>query len=251
MKISRHKKVQKNLSFYVNNFGFRQPYQVLIDGTFTFAALQNKLNIQEQLPKYFQAGTKLLTTQCVIIETEILGPKVYGAMLIVKQFAVHKCGHEKEPLSGSRCLRSMIGKNNPSRYIIATQDRDLQESIRKVPGVPLIYLHQKAPTLEQPSAASQKQASDHRSISVGMNAQQSETITLLKKQSGLSEESEKPLPKKKRKKSGPNPLSCKKKKRKSVTPAQIEKQKNTGKVKKRKKIKIPQHVKEVLKNQSV
>lgn len=39
MKIKRYKKVSKNLNFYVNNFGFRQPYQILIDGTFCFAAL--------------------------------------------------------------------------------------------------------------------------------------------------------------------------------------------------------------------
>ncbi|XP_046469480.1 rRNA-processing protein UTP23 homolog [Neodiprion pinetum] len=246
MKISRHKKVHKHLSFFVNNFQFRQPYQVLVDGTFSFAALQNKLNIQDQLPKYFQASVKLLTTQCVILETEKLGPKVFGAMLIVKQFAVHKCGHEKEPVTGSKCLRSMIGKNNSHRYIVATQDRELQESVRKVPGVPLIYLHQKAPTLEQPSLASQKQALKYRTT-VGMNAQQAETIALLKKQSSLAEESSESMPKKKRKKSGPNPLSCKK--RKKVVPKQTENTNKSGKVRKRKKIKVPQHVKEALKGQ--
>ena len=76
---------------------------------------QNQFNIQDQLPKYLQAEVKLLTTQCVILETEKLGPKLYGAMLIVKQFAVHKCGHEKQPVAGSKCLRSMIGAGNSSR----------------------------------------------------------------------------------------------------------------------------------------
>lgn len=40
MKISRQKKVQKHLNFYKNNFKFREPFQVLIDGTFAFAALE-------------------------------------------------------------------------------------------------------------------------------------------------------------------------------------------------------------------
>lgn len=40
MKIQRLKKVQKNLAFFVNNYKFRQPYQILIDGTFCFAALE-------------------------------------------------------------------------------------------------------------------------------------------------------------------------------------------------------------------
>lgn len=40
MKIKRYKKVNRHLNFYVNNFGFHHPYQVLVDGTFCFAALQ-------------------------------------------------------------------------------------------------------------------------------------------------------------------------------------------------------------------
>lgn len=39
MKIRRYKKVHKHLGFFVNNFGFRQPYQILVDGTFCYAAL--------------------------------------------------------------------------------------------------------------------------------------------------------------------------------------------------------------------
>jgi len=62
---------------------------------------------------------KLLTTPCIISETEKLGLfslAVNGAMQIVKQYAVHKCAHAKKPISGSKCLRSMIGKDNISRY---------------------------------------------------------------------------------------------------------------------------------------
>lgn len=40
MKIKRHKKAHKYINFYINNFGFHQPYQILIDGTFCFAALK-------------------------------------------------------------------------------------------------------------------------------------------------------------------------------------------------------------------
>lgn len=40
MKTSRHKKARKNLGFYINNYKFYEPFQVLIDGTFAFAALE-------------------------------------------------------------------------------------------------------------------------------------------------------------------------------------------------------------------
>lgn len=52
MKINRYKKVHKILQFYCNNFGFRKPYQVLVDGTFCFAALKHKINIEDQITKY-------------------------------------------------------------------------------------------------------------------------------------------------------------------------------------------------------
>lgn len=40
MKIQRYKKAHKTLTFYKHNFGFREPFQILIDATFCQAALQ-------------------------------------------------------------------------------------------------------------------------------------------------------------------------------------------------------------------
>ncbi|XP_033219435.1 rRNA-processing protein UTP23 homolog [Belonocnema kinseyi] len=246
MKISRHKKVQKHLGFFKNNFKFREPFQVLLDGTFAYAALEAKFNIKEQLVKYFQAEVKLLTTQCVILETEKLSRlerKLNGALQIIKKFPLHKCGHEKNAVSGSKCLKSMVGNDNASRYIIATQDREFQDRVRKIPGIPLLYLHEKAPTLERPSEASCKRAEELRNGAITNNLQV-QTIKILKEKSGLAETEIKI--KKKRKRGGPNPLSCKKKQKKNL---EIQSAKTSGKVRKRKRIKLPAHVKEALKAQ--
>lgn len=77
----------------------------------------------------------------------------------------------------------MIGSNNPGRYwkfycnfsvstvikifqqltyryIIVSQDPDLRDGARKVPGTPIMYLHFKAPTLEKPSDYSVGKALD-------------------------------------------------------------------------------------------
>lgn len=69
---------------------------------------QFKISIKDQIPKYFQNETCLITTQCIILEAESLGAKVQGATGIVKQFLVHKCGHEKGPKSGIACIKSMV-----------------------------------------------------------------------------------------------------------------------------------------------
>lgn len=43
MKVTRYKKASKRINFYINNFGYRPPIQLLIDGTFCFAALKVKV----------------------------------------------------------------------------------------------------------------------------------------------------------------------------------------------------------------
>lgn len=242
MKINRHKKVTKYLNYYRNNYGFFKPYQVLIDGTFCYVALKNQVNIQEQLPKYL-GEVKLLTTQCIILETEKLGKYVFGAMLIVKNFAVHQCGHGKNPVSGSACIESMIGENNASRYIIATQDQELQDAVRRIPGAPLLYLHHKTPTLEEPSKVSIKVANKQCHARFGVSEHDSKTLSGLKLATfGPQQETK---PKKKKKKGGPNPLSCKKKQKKPNS----NENKSADKKRKRKRIKLPKHVKtELLSN---
>ena len=52
----------------------------------------------------------------------------------------------------------MVGTANENRYFVATQDPELREKCRKVPGTPILYLHSSAPTLERPSEMSENQA---------------------------------------------------------------------------------------------
>ncbi|KAF5282800.1 hypothetical protein FQR65_LT02797 [Abscondita terminalis] len=235
--------MSKNINFYINNFKFRQPYQILVDGTFCFAALNNKINIQDNLPRYLQSELKFRTTPCVIIETERLGKQLTGALIILKNFLVHKCSHQSRPIPGAECLLSMVQNSNSNHYIVATQDHDLQSRIRTLPAVPLVYFVRKTPVLDQPSEASLNEA---RSM-MGLGPKEKETISLLKAQHGIVETKE--MKKKRRKKRGPNPLSCKKKQKKvsSVKSGRIEKPSDHEK-RKRKKIRISKHVKEILTN---
>lgn len=115
--------------------------------------------------------------------------------------------------------------------------------MRKVPGVPILYLHGKAPTLESPSEASRERAKAMQK-DLGMSTWEKENIKVLRKQAGITVEESKL--KKKRKKRGPNPLSCLKKKKKLETTVLNKSSAKSGKVKKRKKIKIAVHVKEAL-----
>lgn len=164
--------------------------------------------IEEQLKNYLQVELRFLTTPCIIIETEKLGSKFLSVTNKLKSFQLNKCGHERNPISGADCIKQLTREN---RYIISTQDRDLQEWIRVQMGIALLYLHNVVPTLEEPSEVSRKFVDRKLKKSIQVTSFEGEQLKLLKKKEGLVK-----VPKvhkiKKKKKGGPNPLSCKKKK---------------------------------------
>ncbi|KAK8729804.1 hypothetical protein OTU49_008332 [Cherax quadricarinatus] len=212
MKIKRYKRVQHVLGFFKNNFGLQPPYCVLLDATFCGAALEVKVKISEQIPKYLGAETKLVTTQCIILEVEKMSKissKLRGAWIVVKQFPVHKCGHESSPVPAFSCIKSLLKKRNPAKYIVASQDNELRQRIHKyVTGAPILYLHRSAPTLEYPTEKSQAMAK--KSLKM-LTAHEKKTLKCLKRQYiGNDDE---PPPQKKKKPKNPNPLSCKKSKK--------------------------------------
>ena len=47
------------MQFFTQNFGFRAPYQVLVDGTFCQAALKCQILIKEQIPNYLGSEVQL------------------------------------------------------------------------------------------------------------------------------------------------------------------------------------------------
>ena len=129
MKIKRHKHTKRVLKFYKINFKLETShFNVLIDGTFAHEALNCKINIAEQLPKFFgvpDKKCKLLTTKCAIHETEMLGRATNGAMLILKQYELVECKHKRNFISSEKCIRKVIENNretnSDTKYFVATQ----------------------------------------------------------------------------------------------------------------------------------
>ncbi|XP_042860533.1 rRNA-processing protein UTP23 homolog [Penaeus japonicus] len=240
MKIRRQKKAQKILGFYQHNFDIRPPYTVLLDGTFCYAAIEGKVKIAEDIPKYLGSlDTKLITTQCIILEVEQLRKlkrDLHGPYMIVKQFPVHVCGHEGKPVPASSCIKSLLKKENPKKYIIASQDNELRTHIHEcVTGTPVLYLHRSAPTLEKPSEKSQ---ADPLNANKTITTHEEKTLQSLKRKL-IGEEEVEPERRKKKKKN-PNPLSCKKSKKVKKPQQQQQQEMKEGKSKrKRKKHKKP------------
>ncbi|XP_067281679.1 rRNA-processing protein UTP23 homolog [Pseudorasbora parva] len=216
MKIKRQKHAKKTISFYKYNFCFREPFQILIDGTFCQAALKNKIQIKEQLPKYLMGEVQLCTTSCALKELETLAKDLYGAKLILQRFQIRRCKHTKDPVPASECLLSMLGETNTHHYFIATQDQELTTALKKIPGVPLLYIILNTIVLDKPSERTLKHV---EAVQMGQIADLSKQKSLqsLKEKEGLGKDGEERRGRKrKRKSSNPNPLSCLKKKKKPM-----------------------------------
>lgn len=266
MRVSRYKKFQRYINFFQQHFQLHPPYLILIDGTFANAVLAARVNMKEQLPKCFDNPCRLLTTPCVLIETEQLGPTLYGAVQVLKGLQLHKCGHS-EPLRASECLRLVIttkqtrkpstskhrdSVNSETRdqFIVATQDANLREEFRKLVGIPLLYLHGNAPTMEKPSDASTKWAERTDKKKIEVSNYQKEILKHFKDEVLPSTEGSTRKGTKKRKRLGPNPLSCKKSKKpkSSECYASTSSQQSEPEVKKKRKrikVRVPKHVKEL------
>lgn len=234
MKIKRQKQAKKTISFYKFNFSFREPFQILIDGTFCQAALKNKIQIKEQMPKYLMGEVQLCTTNCALKELETLGKELYGARIILQRFQVRRCAHFKSPVSASECLLSMLEETNPHHYFVATQDHTVTSGLKKIPGVPLLYIILNTIVLDKPSQTSL----DHvQAVQLGelVSPAQQQSIRSLKEEQGIGarKDGERRGKKRKRKQSNPNPLSCLKKKKKAGPTPPLKKKTAEGEKRKR------------------
>lgn len=114
----------------------------------------------------------------------------------------------------------MVKENH---YVVASQDIDLQEWIRKQAGIALLYLHKVVPHLDEPSDASKKFLLRKTKASTKVSTFEDERLKSLKKKEGLMQEPKLLKVKKVKKKGGPNPLSCKKKTKKPQNRTQNDK----------------------------
>jgi U3 small nucleolar RNA-associated protein 23 len=83
MKVRRAKTHKRSIAFYRHHFGFREPYQVLLDGTFLHAATRYQIDLATFLPRVFHGQVKMLITPCIIAELSMLGDEYKKTLAVV------------------------------------------------------------------------------------------------------------------------------------------------------------------------
>jgi len=124
--------------FLSHNTALAPPYRVLIDTNFINFSLQNKLELIQGMMDCLYAKCIPCVTDCVMAELEKLGPKYRIALRVARdpRFERLPCSHQ-----GTYADDCLVQRVTASKcYIVATCDRELRRRIRKVPGVPLMYI---------------------------------------------------------------------------------------------------------------
>ena len=175
MRHKRLKKFRKTVQFFRSCYGFHPPFRVLVDGTFLSTLLKNKIRIQDLLESALGGPTQMVVTRSVLRELEQI-PGLQPAFKMAQRLKMltpvsHPSSFDgfgdDAPTAVPDSVRAMVtgegGRYNPQHLFVATQDQELREELRGVPGVPLLYFQRVVLILEPPSTASLECA--HRTAS--------------------------------------------------------------------------------------
>ncbi|DBA04644.1 TPA: hypothetical protein N0F65_012227 [Lagenidium giganteum] len=124
--------------FFKFNTDLGPPYNVLVDTNFINFSIKNKLELVSAMMDCLLAKCTPCITDCVMAELEKLGHKYRVALRLAKdpRFERLPCTHKGT--YADDCLVQRVQQHRC--YLVATCDRDLKRRIRKVPGVPIMYI---------------------------------------------------------------------------------------------------------------
>ncbi|CCH42656.1 rRNA-processing protein [Wickerhamomyces ciferrii] len=219
MRQKRAKAYRKQMLVYNHTFKFREPYQIIVDEQLVLTAEKQSFDLAKGLTRTVQAEVKPKNNQ--------------PAIELARTFERRRCNHDpKDPLPPHECIKSIVIINNQNkhRYIVASENEQLRWSLRKIPGIPLIYMNRSVMVMEPLSKASAQVSNNMESakLTKGLNSvggdenknELNDSNKLLKKKRGPQE---------------PNPLSIKKKKPENNNNNNKNNNDNEGQKKKRRR----------------
>lgn len=133
--------------YFAYNASLGPPYRVLIDTNFINFSVANKLDVIEAAMRCLYAKVIPCITDCVMAELEKMGVKYRVALRLAKdpRFERLPCLHKGTYADDCLVARATMHKC----YIVATCDKDLKRRIRKIPGVPIMYIKARKYSIER------------------------------------------------------------------------------------------------------
>ncbi|KAL8985241.1 MAG: hypothetical protein Q9177_004489 [Variospora cf. flavescens] len=157
MRGKRSKQYRKLMQSYGMAFGFREPYQVLIDSQMIQDTARFKMDLLVGLERVLHGKIKPMITQCSIRHLYTLPvpqSEKDPLILLAKSMERRRCNHHEleNALSTLECLSSVIAPKksatNRNRYVVASQEEEVRRFCRGVRGVPLVYVKRSVMIME-------------------------------------------------------------------------------------------------------
>ncbi|KAF7684440.1 rRNA-processing protein FCF1 like protein [Astathelohania contejeani] len=124
--------------YFTINHSLIPPYNVIIDTNFINHSIRRKLDMNAEFIKCLYSRVNLFVTECVIGELERLGRIYRVALAIARDPKVKRLNCDHKGIYADDCIVNRVTTHRC--YIVATCDTELKQRIRKIPGVPIIYV---------------------------------------------------------------------------------------------------------------
>ncbi|OJJ50776.1 hypothetical protein ASPZODRAFT_106634 [Penicilliopsis zonata CBS 506.65] len=143
----RHVATAPSNMFFAANTALGPPYHVLVDTNFVSHTIRAKLDLLPAMMDLLYAKCIPIFTDCTIAELEKLGTKYRLALRLAKdpRWERVKCSHTGT--YADDCIVDRVSKQRI--YIVATNDKELSQRIRKIPGVPIMKVARGKYTIER------------------------------------------------------------------------------------------------------
>jgi U3 small nucleolar RNA-associated protein 24 len=144
---ARHIEQANSALFFQYNTQLGPPYHLLVDTNFINFSIRNKMDIIRSSMDCLLAKCIPCITDCVMGELEKLGAKYKIALQIAKDPRFERIPCNCKGCYADDCLVNMA--KNWRCFIVGTCDKELRGRIRKIPGVPCMYISNRKYTVER------------------------------------------------------------------------------------------------------
>lgn len=131
--------------FLSYNEALGPPFRIWLDTNFINFSMQNKIDIVQGLMDCLLAKVIPCICDCVFAELEKLGKKFRIALRLARDRRFHRLTCDGK--YADDCVVKTVMQH--PIYIVATCDQELKRRLRKIPGVPIMYIAKHRYTIER------------------------------------------------------------------------------------------------------
>eukprot|EP00485_Elphidium_margaritaceum_P022557 CAMPEP_0202712638 /NCGR_PEP_ID=MMETSP1385-20130828/43553_1 /ASSEMBLY_ACC=CAM_ASM_000861 /TAXON_ID=933848 /ORGANISM="Elphidium margaritaceum" /LENGTH=203 /DNA_ID=CAMNT_0049372727 /DNA_START=21 /DNA_END=632 /DNA_ORIENTATION=- len=127
-----------NELFFRHNQALGPPYHVIMDTNFFYYARRAKKDIFTEMTRILLAKCYLYVTDCIVAEAEKMGRKYKSMLRSIKDPRIRRLKCQHQGIYADDCICRRLEQHRI--FLVATCDRDLKKRLRKIPGVPIVFI---------------------------------------------------------------------------------------------------------------